>query len=273
MLKSKHLYAVLALLACTIAVGCSSDDDGGAPPEPTATVTVVPPASATPEPTVAATPTATHEHTGPEHLEVGIGSTEDGGGELAAEFDFDQVIPVFFDTCLGGGGDECSGGIRLFSTVNPGFSPIGHDHDEHEHGAASNGHAEHDDDNGHGHGEELFPLLDGTAVSLEVIAIDAGLSMRIEGTTLNSPGQAVVLGEAPHFHSDAETFISLGDGEEEGDFHMSFRLTTDAPEYQPSHEHTLRFTTDGGDDHDHDDDDEHEDDHHEEDDDDHGHGH
>src|SRR5690606_14541860 len=149
-----------------------------------------------------------------------IGSTEDGGGSLAAEFDFHSAIPVFFDTCLGGDGEECRGGVRLYSTVNPGFVAIGHDH-----GGHGDGHAQEEEEDGHGHGEEeesLFPLVDGTAISLEVIAIDEGLSMRIEGTTLNSAGQMVDLGEAPHFHSDAETFISLNEGEEEGDFHLSF---------------------------------------------------
>lgn len=276
------------IIACAAAAlfafaGCSSDDDGGsAAPEPTATATEIPPATATPEPTAAATPTATREHHGHEHIEMPIGSTEDGGGELAADFDFDLAVPVFFDTCLGGSGDECSGGVRLYSTSNLGITALGHDHDDdydddHEHGAGEqagqirrahsdgeSGHHDengnhHDDENGHGHGEELFPLEHGTVVSLEVLAIDAGLSMRIEGMMVSTAGQTVELGEAPHFHTHPETFISLEDGQEESEFQMSFRLTTDAPEYEPSDELTLRFVPVG--------------DGHHDDDGDHGHGH
>lgn len=75
-----------------------------------------------------------------------IGSTEDGGGHLAAEFDFHDAIPVFFDRCFGGEGEEYSGGVRLYSTVNPGFSALGHDHGGHDDG--------HDDGHDNGHDDE-----------------------------------------------------------------------------------------------------------------------
>ncbi len=245
-MTSKLATAVVALM---IVSGCSDDDDSAPPAQPTATAPVV--ASATP--TVAATEvptavaTATPDEHGTEHRELRIGAVEDGGGVLDAEFDYDRAIPLFFDTCLGGSGDDCLGGVRLYSAVNPGFVALGHDHGD----ASVSGH-------GHGgeHEDSLFPLTDGTAVSLEVIAIDEGLSMRIEGATLDAPGQVVDLGEAPHFHSDSESFLSLTDDQEESDFHFSFRLTSDAPEYLPSDPLTVRFSAVDGE-HEHDDEHEH----------------
>jgi len=59
----------------------------------------------------------------PEEVEIVLGSTRDGGGDLAAQFDFDTPIPLYFDQCVGGSGDDCSGGVVLYSSPNPGFAP------------------------------------------------------------------------------------------------------------------------------------------------------
>jgi hypothetical protein len=221
-----------AVLSLLIVAGCNGDDDA-APSPPTATASPVATATSTEVPTAAAT--ATPDDPGSAHRELQIGSTDDGSGALDAEFEYDRPVSLFFDTCLGGSGEECTGGVRLYSAVNPGLVALGHSHEDES------------EDDGHGdEGEEpsLHPLVDGTAVSLEVIAVDEGLSLRIEGTTLDQAGQVVDLGEAPHFHSDSETFLSLNEGEDEhGDFQLSFRLTTGAPAYQPSDPLTVRFGT------------------------------
>jgi hypothetical protein len=59
----------------------------------------------------------------PEETEILIGSTLDGGGELATRYDFDEPIPLYFDQCIGGSGDDCAGGVVVYSSSNPGFAP------------------------------------------------------------------------------------------------------------------------------------------------------
>lgn len=59
----------------------------------------------------------------PEETEIVIGSTRNGGGDLTVQYDFDEPIPLYFDQCLGGSGDDCAGGVVLYSSPNPGFAP------------------------------------------------------------------------------------------------------------------------------------------------------
>lgn len=59
----------------------------------------------------------------PEETEIILGSTRMGGGDLAAQYDFDEPIPLYFDQCLGGSGDDCAGGVEIYSSSNPGFAP------------------------------------------------------------------------------------------------------------------------------------------------------
>lgn len=222
-----------AALVAAIGLGCSDDDDGGTPPPtatPVPTATVAPTSTAIPSAT--AEPTATpDEH---EHREVEIGSTEDGGGALAANFDYERPISLFFNSCIGGEGDECSGGIRLYSAPNPGFVPHAHDHEAEGSGG--------DHGEGGGHEDEIFELAGDTALSIEIIAITAGLSMTIEGERLDEPGQSAALGTTPDFHADVETFLALEDDDSvEGDYRLSFRLLTDSPTYDDSAEYEIHF--------------------------------
>lgn len=59
----------------------------------------------------------------PEETEIFLGSSLNGSGQIVAQFDFDTPIPLFFDQCLGGSGDDCAGGIAVYSATNPGFAP------------------------------------------------------------------------------------------------------------------------------------------------------
>lgn len=59
----------------------------------------------------------------PEETEIILGSTRMGSGDLAAQYDFDEPIPLYFDQCLGGSGDDCAGGVVIYSSSNPGFAP------------------------------------------------------------------------------------------------------------------------------------------------------
>lgn len=157
------------------------------------------------------------------HVEFKIAGNAASGGTLIAhpEFDTAQPIPLFFDQCFGGTGAECEGGTRLFSAANPGIEPIDASVPE----------------------ESLYTLADGTPISLEVVAIDAGLSFKLGDTTLDSAGDAVTLGTSPGFHADLEAQIVQDGGQEpHGTFSVTFKLTTTSAAYQGSETFTVLFT-------------------------------
>lgn len=163
----------------------------------------------------------------PDHKEIKVASSSDGGGRLIGhpEFTITNPIPLPYDDCFGGTGDDCEGGMRLFSAVNPGIEPL--DESEPE--------------------ESLFTLADGVPVTLEVTAIDAGLTIRLGDIALDSPGDSVLLGETPGFHSNLETQLLIpGGGEPSGTFSVSFKLTTTSGLYTDSEVITVRFTPTGG---------------------------
>jgi len=161
------------------------------------------------------------------HVEIVVASSTDGGGALVAhaEFDVEDAIPLSFDECLGGTGEACEGGTLLYSAVNPGISPI----EESE------------------PGESLYALADGTTVTLEVTALDEGLSLRLGDQTLDGVGDAVDLGTTPEFHADLLAQLALDHDAEPQDFYsVSLKLTTSSSGYTASAVFTLRFAAEGG---------------------------
>jgi uncharacterized repeat protein (TIGR04052 family) len=160
---------------------------------------------------------------GAAHVEIVAASSADGGGALVAhaEFDVNEAIALFFSECLGGSGDECDGGTRLFSAVNPGIRPL----DESE------------------PDESLYALAESTTVTLAVTAIDAGLTIRVGDTLLDGVGDSVDLGITPEFHADLESQLALpGGGEPSGTYSASLKLTTTSATYTASEVITLKFT-------------------------------
>lgn len=107
---------------------------------------------------------------GAQHGDIFVWSTASGGGALTTDFDAGEPLPVFQNLCAGG---QC-----LFSNSNPGFNARSQDRPE----------------------ADLFALVAGTAVSLEVVAIDAALSIKFGSTTLTKPGDSFRLGLAPNIH-------------------------------------------------------------------------
>ena len=81
-----------------------------------------------------------------------------------------------------------------------------------------------------------------TPVTLEITAIDAGLSMRLGETTLDGVGDTVLLGSAPDFHADITTQLALPAGTEPREYPVTFKITTTAAGYTTSSELTLSFT-------------------------------
>jgi hypothetical protein len=134
------------------------------------------------------------------HDHMALWSTEDGGGELVADWDFDpiQTSEAF-----------CGGGMCLFTSANPAFlytgttPPAG-----------------------------LHTLADDTAISLEIVAQDAAASVRIDGVTVGE-GQSARLGTAPDLHNHPSWRLLLPEGDA-GDFSLSFRLLSESPAYVDS---------------------------------------
>jgi len=225
-IHAQWLRWTLVVTILLVFTACNNDDDSPPPadtPTPQATDTAVPTQTAVPTATAEPEPTATPETGG--HVEVAIGSSEDGGGQLIAEIEFAQPVPLFFNQCFGGSDEDCTGGQALFSDANPGFEGH-HDHDEE---AATTA----------GAAEELFPLLEGAEVSLEIVAIDSGLSLRFGEVTLDGPGDSAVIGTGAEFHADGETLLLVDDRHTEEVFSLTFRVTADG--YADSEDYQLQF--------------------------------
>ena len=182
---------------------------------------------------------ASDEHGGEDdHKEIVIAADGAGAGALVAHAEYDTAtpIPLFFSDCFGGTGDECDGGQRLFTAVNPGFSPIAASEPE----------------------ESLYTVADGAPITLSVTALDAGLTLRLGEESLDSVGDSVLLGTTPDFHSDLEAQLLIaGGGEPSGTFSATFTVATTAAGYTTSAPFTVTFTPSDGAGHD----DDHGDDH------------
>ncbi len=183
---------------------------------PTPTPTFLPTAEPTATPVNVATTTPTEQPQ--DHREIAVGSSAAGGGALATEFDYEEPIVLTFSSCIGGTAPNCTGGTSLYTATSPGFD-------------------------GGVDGTGLYALDPETPVTIEIVAIDEGLSLRVEGERLDSAGQSILLGVGPDLHSDAETILALPGGTDANDLRLVFRLTTTAAAYQASADYELRFTT------------------------------
>lgn len=195
--------ATAILLSVLCVVGCGDGHDGSTEMQ-------------TPTPG-ASTPTPAEEHT-----EVLIGSTHAGGGDLKAEYEFDEPVAAHFSACLGGAGDECSGGVKVYSVVSPGFDALEEDEPSASH----------------------YRLIDGTAITLRVLSIDPGLSIRMGSTTVDSPGAMLTLGSSL-FHADVEAQIAIANGEiREDGWRIAFELASSSGAYERSAAYTLVYKLD-----------------------------
>lgn len=157
------------------------------------------------------------------HVDILIGATEEGGGALVVDYhDSDEPIGVSFSSCIGGSGENCDGGVVLYSAEDPGFGAV----------------EEPEPDEG------VFPLEEGTEVSIEITAIDAGASLFIGDATLDAVGESAVIGTALEgLHVHGEWRLVLPGGEEPlAEYTVEFMLTTTAPLYESSDAFALTLT-------------------------------
>lgn len=156
------------------------------------------------------TPCAQAQHEG----DMLIASTADGGGSLAVAYDFSSAIVV--TKSFG------AGGVTLYSGTEPGFDALLDDRP----------------------GDGLYVVEPDTTVRCEITAIDNGVSLQINGTTIDGVGESAQIGTAPSLHVHPIWRLTLPDGVV-GDYRVTFRLTG-THGYQPSDEYTAILTNDSG---------------------------
>lgn len=142
-------------------------------------------------------PAARGQHVG----DMLLGSTAAGVGALALAHDFATPVRVF-ESASGGGN-------VLYSATDPGWDALVSP------------------------GGGLFPLASGTAVGVQITAIDAGVSLKIGASTLNAVGQARALGTAPSIHVHPTWQLVLPAGTQ-GERRVSFVMTSTTAEYATS---------------------------------------
>ncbi len=140
---------------------------------------------------------------------MSLWSTEDGGGELAVVWDFAEPTRTFQAFC----GEE----ICLYSTTNPAFLFTG--------GKPPDG---------------LHEIDGGTTISLELLARDAVVALQVNARTME-PGDEAFLGTVPdlHVHPSWQLVVQ---GEQRGDFDLSFRLKAEGSNYAASQPYELTLT-------------------------------
>jgi len=146
-----------------------------------------------------------------EHSDIAVLGTSAGGGALATDYDFSRPTTVSESLC--------AGGLCLYSATNPGFVSSSA-------GAAS-----------------LAPLQPGTVVAFEVVSLDPGVSVKIDATVLDGPGESATLGTAPSLHNHPEWQVTRPE-DERGEYRVSFRLVQvgGATSYAASATYTLRLS-------------------------------
>lgn len=145
------------------------------------------------------------------HIDLVIGASEPGGGELLADYDFELPLEVFESATIGG--------FTLWSGADPGFAQ-----------------AEFDDPN-----DGFYALADGVTVSLEVTAIQDGMQFRYRGETVSAVGESVALGTVPDLHGHGEWQVALPEGVTTGQYPLSFRFIADST-YTASQSETAMLT-------------------------------
>lgn len=122
-----------------------------------------------------------------DHGDLAIASTESEGGAVALDWDFEEPVETTFVQCFGDSSDDCSAGIRLYSSEEPGFVQLTEDHAD----------------------EGFFALPDGVEVTLELVSKDVEASLALETGTLDQPGDTVVLGSTPDLHAHGSWQLAI----------------------------------------------------------------
>jgi hypothetical protein len=139
-----------------------------------------------------------------------VGSTAEGGGALRLIRTANDPIEVT--------PSATAGGFVLYTAADPSFeSPEG--------------------------GEGVFPLLDGTQVTVQLVAVGETSGVKLRGQSLLAAGDSVVLGTMPSLHAHPEWQLTLPEGES-GCQTIRLRVTAAGSAYADSDEYVLQIADD-----------------------------
>jgi hypothetical protein len=144
-----------------------------------------------------------------------IWSTADGGGALAVQWDFANApVQTYESFCTS------SPALCFYSSIDPGFMAPPDDPDP---------------------TDSFFRLVDGTRVSLVIVAIDPDVTLNVNGNKLTKPGDSALLGTMPtiHVHPSWQLLVPP---DQVGDFSLAYMLTTTSALYAASDVYTATIT-------------------------------
>lgn len=140
---------------------------------------------------------------------MNIFATEDGRGPLTIEWDFAtrkvQAFQIF-----------CGSGMCLYSAIDPGFRP------------------------GEDFRDGYRRVADGTRINFEMVAKDAAVNFRLNGSPIE-PGGSGLIGTSPDYHNHPSWQLTVPEGQE-GDYPISFKLTTNSAVHSDSQTYTILLT-------------------------------
>lgn len=152
---------------------------------------------------------------GAQHMgDMLVGSTADNGGALAIQYDFGPKIQVAPSLTIGG--------TTVYTGTAPGFDAILAD------------------------GGGFFRLNTNTQISVQLLSFDAGASLKVRTTVLDTVNESAVLGTytnaAPDaLHHHPTWTLTLPNGVY-GDYDLAFRLTTTSGAYTASQTYAVVLT-------------------------------
>lgn len=141
-----------------------------------------------------------------------LGSSAPGGGTLKLAHDFCQAILVTPGLQ--------AGGVTRHTSTQPGFNELLLERPG-----------------------DIYPLRESTPISIRIINIDPGVSLKVGSALLAAPGETALVGNAPNLHVHPEWRLELADGQG-GSFHVEFVLVTGSPRYGESPSYRFTLTTD-----------------------------
>jgi hypothetical protein len=149
----------------------------------------------------------------PMHDHIAIYSTEEGGGQLALDYDFEgrtiQLYEVF-----------CASGECFYSAPQPAFlAPV-----------------EDEDPN-----DDRYLLEPDTRLSVEIVAAAAGATLNVNGQRLNDPLESAVLGTTPDLHVHPSWQLSVPDDQFK-EFEISYKVKDVGSRYTESAIYASRMT-------------------------------
>ena len=144
-----------------------------------------------------------------------LASSAPGGGKLVAMYDWNAVVPVYESARIGS--------FALYTAAEPGFDLL----------AFSNA------------SQGWYALPSGVTLVLEILELDDGAALKIEGELLSAPGHRKTLGTTPDLHAHPEWQVAAPVGSELQQYRIRFRLIAEGGGYESSDLYTATLQLSG----------------------------